>query len=41
MSDRGYFIEMLGQELGVTVVSDPMARYAGAIGAAHYARDMS
>ena len=41
LCESSYFIEMLGQELGVTVVSDPMARYAGAIGAAHYARDMS
>ena len=38
LSECSYLLERLGAKLGVTVHSDPMGRYAGALGAALIAR---
>ena len=38
LCDSGYLVQRLSRKLGVPVYSDPMGRYAGALGAALIAR---
>lgn len=40
LCETPFVIDMLSQKLGTEVISAPLARYAGAIGAAMFARDI-